>query len=90
MLKNQLRILCGENGYETLLDGDNFTIHVKVALTTKKLKGEVEKLCNRVVPLNLFINVTLMYNTQSLLSPYTHNYLHLYTHQQLRDEPFEK
>lgn len=88
-LKNQLKALCGEDGYKTILDGDNFTLHEKVALTTKKLKGEVERLCERVVPLNLFVDVTLMYHTHNLLGPYVHDYLYLYTQQQLRDEPFE-
>ncbi len=88
-LNNQIRTLCGEDGYLLNLDSDNFRLSVKVALTTKKLKQEVEKLCERVVPLNLFIDVTLMYNTHELLHPYTHGYLHSYTHQQLRDEPFE-
>lgn len=88
-LNNQLRALCGADGYETVLISDTFTLNVKVALTTKKLKGEVEKLCERVVPLNLFVNVSLMYNTHGLLQPFTHGYLHSFTHQQLRDEPFE-
>lgn len=88
-LNNQIKTLCGEDGYEINLNSDAFTLSIKVALTTKKLKQEVEKLCERVVPLNLFVDITLMYNTHELLHPYTHGYLNRFTHQQLRDEPFE-
>jgi hypothetical protein len=88
-LNNQIKALCGEDGYEINLNGDEFFLSVKVALTTKKMKSEVERLCERVVPLNLFLDVDLMYNTHGLLQPYTHGYLHSFTHQQIRDEPFE-
>ncbi|WP_099469450.1 putative phage tail protein [Konateibacter massiliensis] len=88
-LNNQLKALCGADGYEIVLDGDTFTISVKVALATKKLENEVEKLCERVVPLNLFLDVSLMYNTHRMLKPYTHEYLHGLMQKYLRDEPFE-
>lgn len=88
-LNSQIKALCGAGGYEINLEGDTFTLNIKVALTAKKFKKEVENLCERVVPLNLFINITLMYNTHELLHPYTHGHLHYYSHQQLRDEPFE-
>lgn len=88
-LQNQLKALCGEDGYETILDGDNFTFYVKVALITKKLKGAVEELCERVVPLNLFIDVVLMYNTHGMLKPFTHGQLRVFKHKQIKDEPFE-
>lgn len=88
-LRNQLEALCGKDGYETILDGDHFTLHVKVALTTKKLKKEVESICERVVPLNLFIDVVLMYNTHRMLKPFTYGQLKLITHKQIKDEPFE-
>lgn len=88
-LQNQLKALCGEDGYKTILDGDNFTLYVKVALTTKKLKKEVETICERVVPLNLFIEVTLMYNTHRMLKPFTHGQLKQFTHKQIKDKPFE-
>ncbi|PXV85081.1 uncharacterized protein DUF2313 [Lachnotalea glycerini] len=89
-LNNQIRALCGKDGYEIKLNEDEFILSVRVALTTKKMESEVARLCERVVPLNLFLDVTLKYNTHGLLHPYTHGYLGGFTHQQLRDEPFEE
>lgn len=86
-LQNQLKTLCGENGYEIILDGDTFTLYVKVALETKKLRNVIEKLCEGVVPLNLDIQVLLMYNTHELLQPYIHTNLNDYSYSQLREEP---
>lgn len=90
VLESTLKALCGENGYHIDSNYDKFVITIKVALTVKKLRQEIEALCERMIPLNLFIEVELMYNTHELLQPFTHQQLANSTHQQLRDEPLKR
>lgn len=89
-LERQLTALCGENGYSITLNNDEYTLLIRVALTSKKLKEEVGTLAERIVPLNLLLDVDLMYNTHRMLKPYTHQHLSQYTHSSLREDPFEE
>ena len=90
-LCNQLGALCGEDGYSVVLNHDAYTLKIRVALKSKSLKHEVDKLTERVVPLNLILDVDLMYNTHRIIknTGLTNAQLKAYTHSQLREEPFE-
>lgn len=83
-----LSALCGKDGYTIKLNNDEYTLIIKVALTSKALKNEVIKLSERVVPLNLILDIDLMYNTHEMLRPFTHRFLSSYTHNQIREEPY--
>lgn len=86
----QLAALCGEDGYSYKLDYDKFSLQIKVALTSKKLKDEVQSLAERIVPQNYILDIDLMYNTHRIIREcgFTHSQLSAYTHKQIRDEPF--
>lgn len=86
----QLAALCGEDGYSYKLDYDKFSLQIKVALTSKKLKDEVQSLAERIVPQNYILDIDLMYNTHRIIREcgFTHRQLSAYTHKQIRDEPF--
>lgn len=86
----QLAVLCGEDGYSCKLDYDKFSLQIKVALTSKKLKDEVQSLAERIVPQNYILDIDLMYNTHRIIREcgFTHRQLSAYTHKQIRDEPF--
>ena len=73
-------------GYELYVDEDLTELMVKVNLTGKYLISNVEKLLDDMVPLNMVLNVELMYNTYGLLSSFTHGQLSAYTYQDLKDE----
>lgn len=85
-LKEQLKNLCGEDGYVLTLNGDNYTLDVKVALTAINNFEDVKSLLQRVVPANLVVTLSLKYNQQELLTKYTHEQLQAYTHYDLRNE----
>lgn len=85
-LKEQLKTLCGEDGYSLNLDNNNYNLNVKIALTAKNNFEDVKALLKRIVPANLLISVSLKYNQQELLNRYTHEHLQIYTHYQLRNE----
>lgn len=90
-LCHQISGLCGEDGYTVKLDSDKYTLEIKVALKSKKLKTEVDRLAERVVPLNLILDIDLMYNTHRMIhnTGLTNAQLGAFTHNQLREEPFE-
>ena len=83
-LRQLLDTLCGQGGATAAAEGYKLT--VKVALTAKASFDDVGELLERVVPLNLEISLSLLYNRHSLLAGYTHAQLADYTHEQLRSE----
>lgn len=85
-LKKMLGSLCGENGYTAELKSEEYTLVIKVALTSKKMKDEVAKMADRVVPADIILNIDLMYNTYDLLKQITWAQATEKTYKQLRDE----
>ena len=86
VLKNKLKALCGENGYTLNIDYDNEIIKVRVDLISKKAYEEVELMLEKMSPLNMIIDLYLLYNSHKILSGFTHRQLNQYTHKQLREE----
>lgn len=86
VMNNILTGLCGENGYTAVLNNEEYTLTIKVALTSKNLKDEVVAMCDRIVPANMILDIDLMYNTHGILRGYTHKQLRQFTHAQLRNE----
>ena len=84
-----LETLCGEDGYSIELEHNAYTIEVKVNLIAKSKFDDVDALLQRIIPANMIINLTLMYNQHLTLKPFTHAYLQSYTHNQLRNEVLE-
>ena len=86
----QLAALCGKDGYSYHLDYDRYSLQIKVALTSKRLKDEVQSLTERLTPQNLILDIDLMYNTHGIIrdTKLTHRELARLTHKQIRDEPF--
>lgn len=84
-LKQMLASLCGE-GYTVELKSEEYTLVIKVALTSKKMKDEVVKMADRVVPADIILDIDLMYNTYDLLKQITWAQATEKTYKQLRDE----
>lgn len=88
ILEQQLATLCGESGYSVELKNNEYTLVVRVALTAKSKFEEVDNLLRRIVPANMIIDLSLLYNQYSKLAGYTHAELAQYAHEQLRSEVF--
>lgn len=84
--KQMLSGLCGEDRYTLELKSKEYTLVIKVALASKKLKDEVVKMAERVVPANLILDIDLMYNTYEMLKQITWEQATEKTYQKLRDE----
>lgn len=85
-LRQQLETLCGADGYELELDGDRYTLTVKVALTAKRNQQAVDELLADIVPANMVCTTSLLYNQHADLTCFTHAQLALLTHFEIREE----
>lgn len=85
-LRQQLQALCGDGNYSVALDAATYILYVQVALPAKSYVADVWDLMTKMVPSNIVINMTLMYNTHETLSAYSHEDLTVYTHNNLRTE----
>lgn len=89
-LKQKLGLLCGEDGYCVTRDVKNKILTVRVALTSKNNYGDVEALLERVVPANMVIDLSLMYDQYIKVEKYKHGQLYNnFTHEQLRNGVLE-
>ncbi|MEA4934801.1 MAG: hypothetical protein VB071_14650, partial [Lawsonibacter sp.] len=76
----------GADGFSAILAGSAFTLTVRVALTAKQNYDDVESMLGRIVPANLVIDLSLLYNQHQYLAGFSYGRLAAYTHDQLRNE----
>lgn len=86
-LENMLTTLCG-NDYTMQLQSNEYRLIVRIALSVQKQFNEVKKLLTKFVPVNIIIDLDLLYNQYKNLADKTHGELKIYTHQQLKEEVF--
>lgn len=86
MLEQSLTTLCGEGGFSVALDAGIYTLIVRVALTSKSNYDEVGGLLDRVVPVNMIIDLSLQYNTHRQFIVFTHGEMQAKTHDTIRNE----
>lgn len=75
MLSKQMEALCGKDRYTLLLKNEDYLLVVRVALESRGFYEDVEDLLKRVVPANLVVDLSLLYNQYQMLTGYTHNQL---------------
>lgn len=85
-LEESLKSLCGADGYAVQLKANQYILIVKVALVAKSNYKDVEQLLSRIVPANMIVQLSIIYNTHEVLKDYIHQELKAYTHYQLRNE----
>lgn len=85
-LNELLTTLCGTDGYVLEINNGEFTLKVKVALTSKKNKDAVSQLVERIVPVNMVISVELMYNQWQTAAGLTWDDVRGMTWEELREE----
>ncbi|QIB68646.1 YmfQ family protein [Aminipila butyrica] len=87
MLARQLATLCGEEGYSLKENIETYQLIVRVALAAKSNFDDVQKLLERVVPCNVAVDLSLIYNQYQVLEAFTYGQLEAYTYEQMREEP---
>mgnify|MGYP006922460833 CR=1 FL=1 len=61
-------------------------VKVRVALTNRKNYGMVEEMLKEVIPANIWIDLSLLYNQHKTLGKFTHRQLAAYTQKEVRNE----
>lgn len=85
-LREMLDSICGVGEYTLEVDIELDCVRVRIALSRKNQIHEVNKMLEDVVPLNLWLDVDLLYNQHDYLANYAHRHLRKYTHKQLKEE----
>lgn len=84
-IKRQLENLCGADGYLVDMPND-VTFVVKVALAVKENYIDVVNLVEDITPVNLVLDISLLYNQHSTLAKFTHGQLNKWMHREIREE----
>ena len=74
-----------ERDFKLSVDVDKQSVSIVVALSSKELKDEIEKLAEKMVPANMMLEVLLWYTTHRMLEIKTHGALEQYTHEQMTE-----
>lgn len=88
-LKRMLQILCGEDGYTVDIIQAEKRLIVRVSLRSRKNYDEVARMLEEMVPQDMVIDLSLLYNKYSFARKMPHFRLAEYTHYQIRNEIFE-
>lgn len=86
MLRQQLDALCGAGGYTASVEPGEYTVTVRVALTAKGNYDDVGSLLGRVLPANMVLDLSLLYNQHGTVGRLTHGQLKGYQHDKIRNE----
>lgn len=86
VLEQNLTTFCGKDGYELILDYVGNVLTVKIALTAKSMFDTVNSYLEGVIPMNLVIDLSLLYNQWLTLEQYSWQHLEQYTWDDLREE----
>lgn len=82
----RLDTLCGPDGYTVELNVPGYTVKVRVRIFAENNLAAVGDMLEGIVPMNMVIDLDLLYNKHSQLAAYTHAQLSAYTHDELRKE----
>lgn len=88
MLKEKLKMLCGDDGYIVVLIPEEYRLVVGLGLVAMNNYYDVENLLKKMVPANIVIEISEIYNRHSGLHSFTYEELAEYTNNQLRNEVF--
>lgn len=83
----RLHNLCPE-GCEFILNEKLIEAQVKLALTSKRMLEDVDKLLADILPLNIAYAVSVIWNQHKTLASFTHKQLSARTHKDIREEVF--
>lgn len=85
-LMNLLDVLCGKGRYELIIEIEAYSLHLKLALTSKHSLTLAKEMLDRLVPVNMTIEASLMYNTWRKAGALTWKEANGYTWKELREE----
>lgn len=85
-LRSRLNELVGEGNYSLELDYATMKMTCRLALERKEMYQAVVDLIEKIVPLNIVLDVSVLYNRHNELTGYTHQQLSHLTHKVIKEE----
>ncbi len=85
-LKQRLTVICGADQYTVDINYKKLILFVGIRLHMKALYSDVCEMLEKLVPANIQLETTLLYNTHAMLHAYKHAQLGAYTHAELREK----
>ena len=79
--------MCGADGFTMEYIAEIWTLQIRVMLHQKHMYSEMRRWLLEIRPLNIILDIDLLYNTHRILSQFTHAHLSQYTHAELRITP---
>ncbi|MDU3423635.1 putative phage tail protein [Peptostreptococcus sp.] len=88
-LVNLLDTLVGREKYIMALDTATNHLLVKLDLGARRMMLSAKELLENTVPMNISLEIELLYNTHEMMEVLTHEQMEAYTHQSLKEEVFK-
>lgn len=85
-IRQQMEALCGRQEFDITLKNEEYLLIVRVALTARSSYDDVNAMLRRIVPANMIVDLSLMYNRHGRLGRFTYGQLTEWTQYQLRNE----
>lgn len=81
-----LSAMCGEDGYELVIDSRLKTLFVGIKLSSVQMVSNAKELMRNMAPATMIVTAKILYNTHSQYRIMTHEEMSAYTHEQLRSD----
>lgn len=88
-LERKLDDMCA-GAYDIVIDRINQSIKVNLGLASQKKINDVMNMLEEMVPLDMIIDTSVLYNAHGYLAQYPHCILAQFTHKELREMELEK
>lgn len=88
VILKRLQTLCPE-GYIWKVSEDRLNVTVKLALSTKNKKAQIEELLDRILPLNMTYSVDVLYNSYGTLKQKKYSDMRKMSYTELRENVLE-
>lgn len=86
-LKESLNSMFTENGYELEVKSDERKVVIQIKLAGKGLHENAEEIARNMVPCDMFVVVSIIYNMHYMFKDMTQGQMEEYTHYRLRNDP---
>lgn len=85
VLEEYLTEVCGADNFSVEYNEETMVLKIRIALSRNNQKDAVLTWLKKVVPANLLLDYSVMYNNYMALKKYTYGQLNSFTHLQLRE-----
>lgn len=86
VLDEYLTEICGKDNFSIEFFESELVLKVRIALSRKNQKNAVNEWLKKIIPANLLLDFSVLYNTHEDIKKYTHEALSKYSHLEIREK----